>query len=404
MIKGRYSSIIIFPLLVLGICSCGDAWKDWKVVRNETDIQIRQSPDASQWMYLRKKRNPVKTDDFQQVTGPFNGNAPAYISTFNWTGPYLDSVFGSKDSLHYMKTIVVSSQRNEAGKDSCDLRVFNDRGDLINTYSLGGICGEPRINSRDRHYLVFADQGSGQTWLILDYLTGKIAGPVGLKLPAPISVSAIREFEILNNEMVIIQQLNHQTGIYMYSFEGTPLLQITLPMEFKASVHNKTDKELIITGSEIETFADIIQLSGAPSIHPVGSQGRRQGIPGMSTDVQYQRIGGKDRWFYSAYEQVKDQQTIQIMDENEKILNTHVFNGQIKMSRIMGKQMDRMVWALDRIDNTDMVVIDLETGQLVNVMSMPGKFKNSIEHQDHLSAQVSTDQIGVVLNHELLLY
>ncbi|MDZ4709295.1 MAG: hypothetical protein SH818_12925 [Saprospiraceae bacterium] len=406
MSYGRYSGIVLFLLLVLlALYSCSSSWKDWNVVRNEIDFQIREDPGGVKWMYLRKRRSSAQVDDFQYQAGPFDGFAPKLVNQFNWTGPYLDSVFGSKDSIQYLKTVVLCNQRIEENKNFCDIRILNDHGEVIRMYSMDGICRQPRVIARDRQCLIFAGNDSGQRWLLLDYLTGKQAGPAIMELPRSITESSIRELDFIRDKIIITEQLMNQIVVHLFDAAGSPLEKFIIPGEFKGSAHNGIDKKLVVTQHGTETFADLVLLNNLKLVPVVGvADAVGQGLAGMSTEVQYHKTGGKDRWVYAAFQHSADQQNIRILDENGNLLKTQVSNGQIKATQIMGKQSDRMVWALDRIENIDMVVIDLSNGQVVNTVSMPGKFKNMFENPDHLNAWVFTDRIGSILKHELPLY
>jgi len=400
----RIYQIFIYLFIGLTMISCGTSWKDWKVVGNENDYQIREDPGGNKWMYFRKRRSATKVNDFQYQAGPFDGFAPRFVNPFNWTGPYLDSVFGNKDSLQYLKTILLCNQRIEENKNFCDIRILNDHGEVLRQYTMDGICRQPRIKTRDRHALIFAGNDAGQRWLLLDYLTGKPAGPGIMELPVSITESSIRELEFIHEKIIITEQLNNQVALNLFDSIGHPLVNFNIPGEFKASVHNGIDKKLVVTQHETGTFADLVLLNSL-KLKSIGSIGElRQGLAGISTEVQYHKAGGKDRWVYAAFQHNADQQNISILAEEGNLLKTQVVNGQIKATQIMGNPSDRMVWALDRIENIDMIVIDLSNGQLVNTLSMPGKYKNMAENQDHRTAWVFTDRIGAILRHELPLY
>lgn len=389
--------------ILIGLSSCGTDWRNWKIVHDEAGFQIRTNSDNQEWIYLKKNRN-AKPDEFQKVTGPFKGNPPEEVQIFIWDVEYLDSVFGNIDRLQYLKTNVCINQRQEQGIDFSDIHIFNDRGDILATYTLQGTAEKMRLNRPDRHGLIIANNEKDRNWLLFDLLTGKSIGPSGMAIPMDIPNSNIRELEFMDDKITIIEQKPEQVLIHVLNSKGNILQRFAITGEYKSAVHNPINKKLMITEIAQETYAELIDLGQLKVIHIGGNLDSRNSIPGTLTQLQYHQVEHKERWTYATYEQNNDLFSIRILNEKGEILKTHGFNGQIKMAQVIGKQGDRIIYVLDKIDNTDFMLLDLGNGDLINVLTLPGKYKSIHEDVDHLHTQVATDRGGSILRQEMALY
>jgi hypothetical protein len=379
-------------------------WKKWKIVHDDYYFQLRVDPAGFQWIYLKKKQDAEEPDDFETTAGPFDGLPPVDIEKFNWTFEELELFFGNRDSFQYNQTVVLANQREEAGENKCDIRVFNNGGVLLATYTLNGTCGNVRLNKRERQKLIFAENETGGGWILIDYLTGKKIGESTLPIPAGIQQNEIAELEILNNKYLIVEQRPNLTRISVYSLAGVFLAEFLIPGEFKEAIHNGTYKKLFVTESVNGTFGDIIDLNTRTVQNIGGTINARNPMPGESADLQYHKINNNDRWVHAAYNPGNGQITIRIIDENSVVLRTHVYTGQLNTKSLMGRQDERKVWALNRANNTDVAVIDLATGDLVRYQTIAGIFRTMVQNSDQTQAIVTTDNAGSPVTQPVGLY
>lgn len=402
----RFPKIVnLFLLFLWMVVSTGcKPWKKWKIVQDDYYFQLRFDAATSQWIYLKKKQDPQGPDDFETTAGPFDGLPPGDIEKFDWTLEELELQFGNRDSLHYNQTVVLGNQRLEDGENKCDIRVFNNGGVLLATYTLNGACGNIRLNKRDRQKLILAENETGGGWILIDYLTGKKIGESTQPIPAGIQDDQIMELEILHNKYLIVEQRPNLTRISIYSLAGVFLAEFVIPGDFKEAIHNGAAKKLFVTESVNGTFGDIIDLNTQTVQNIGGTINARNPMPGESADLQYHKINNTDRWIHAAYHPGNGQITIRIINENSVVLRTHVYTGQLNAKSVMGQQDDRKVWALNRGNNTDVLVVDLATGDLVRYLTIAGIFREMVENNDHTQAIVTTDNAGAPVTQPVALY
>lgn len=395
--------VVLYTAVIFFIPQC-KPWKDWKVLTEGVWYQILYDTGSNQWIFLKKKENLELPGEFEREIGPFDGAPPVDVENFLWLEDQLLEIFGTEDSLAYKWTLVTYHPRIVDGNDQCEVKIFNFAGVLTGSYTLNGICGRVVLNERDHSKLIFYEREYGTGWILIDYLTGKKLGESNGSLPPGVDPQGIREMEILNEKILIVEQQPNLTRISLYSLAGVFLTEFIIPGEFTDAVHNGFNKKLFVTQSNNGSFGDLVTLNN-PSIQNIGgSLNARNPIPGVSDDLQYHKIDQKDRWVHAAYSAGTNNTTIRIIDENGTVLKVHVYTGKIRSKEVMGQPKDRKVWALDRANNTDMAIVNLLTGDLVRFQTIPGVFSTMIETTDHTKVSVTTDLSGTVNNQEVGLY
>ncbi len=395
--------VLLSIAVILFIPQC-KLWEDWTVLTEGVWYQIRYDTRSNQWIFLKKRETHELPAEFELEIGPFDGAPPVDVENFLWLDDQLVGIFGTEESKAYKWTLVTYHPRVINGSDHCEVKIFNFAGVLTGSYTLNGTCGSFILNERDHTKLIFYDRESGRGWILIDYLTGKKLGESNGSLPPGVDPQGIKEMEILNEKILIVEQRPNLTRISLYSLAGVFLTEFIIPGEFTDAIHNGLNKKLFVTQSNNGTFGDLVTLTN-PSIQNVGgSMNARNPIPGVNADLQYHKIDQKDRWVHAAYSAGTNSTTIRIIDENGIVLRVHVYTGRIRSKEVMGLAKDRKVWALDRANNTDIAVVNLLTGDLVRFQTIPGAFSTMDETTDHTKVRIATDLSGTANIQELGLY
>jgi hypothetical protein len=251
------------------------------------------------------------------------------------------------------------------------IQVFDGRGTLISVRRLEGTFRSTVHGAAAGEKTVVVERGGQQHYAIVDLASGEVRGAsrVGLSLDL-----RVVDFETVGDLTIIVvaNPDGVSVSVQVIGPDGVPRQIITIPGAFQEGVHDGRDLKAVVTQFGDTVYQDLIRLStGARLTTPDGQGLAQNGIVGSHQHLQIDEVAGAARVVEVVTNADDGTTTIRILDAAGREVATVVEAGSFRsVIRVGGVK----VFLLDGDGSTEVVAVDLRSGQRTRRETIPGSF------------------------------
>lgn len=268
------------------------------------------------------------------------------------------------------KRLVVVAEEGTPPNVTTVIHTFDEQGTLAATVRKPGAFNTATRNPAGAEKLFTTLVGSDQHWVVVDLTDG---GKERESRTALGRDDVLVDVETVGEHTVVIQRWRGGIWIRIRVFgpDGSLLHALDMPGLFRGGVDNGRNLKAIVTEHRGTVYQDLVEVVTGASANPLVAGLPQNGIIGRHMHLQYDRVGGEDRFVEIVHDPGRRETTVRILDGRGRILATHVHTGMFKRAVSAG---GRKVVAIERPGQTDAATIDLATGKQCGVFGLPGAF------------------------------